>query len=429
MNVGLAELKKGDNPLDLYTVARFMYKVNAPILTNQAYDKLHNYIKGKFPQEPLLRQTYDEDAYPEEVFRKYNLALKEEILAGLNEKRFYDNPNYSSIKSLINNYRTNSVRPVENYEDAWEWFKTRLNKDIVLSLKVNGINTRSFISKVGDNADCTEYSLLCSSTRAREGEGWDITENLSRKFPKKIDFAECDLEGEISGVKVVYGEAYVKKSSLEFLRRKYGVGDTWKTPRSTALSMLRVNIRSEDYSHMRLKVFKVSDLAKTLSGTLSEAEKVGFDVVPWKLVRGGGIPTNFEVFKKWLKWELDYFAKISEAEDIESDGMVAEVDDQLDFAMEGSEYQYNVGNIALKMEKWSSDVYTAEVIDILFELKKDRYSVRAVITPTMVANGNVIKLVNCFNPDILMKEGIRKGSIIKFEYKSDANVNLIYNKK
>lgn len=444
----MEDLLKSGNEFDRYVLGRFFYKIHRPFLSDKYYEKLERYLREKYKDSKddyirkYLDTTYDEDEYPEELLKKYGMVLKDSVLAEMNAPKLYDNPNYESIKSKINDYRTHSVRPVESYLEAWEWFRDKLDKDIIFSLKVNGINTRSFICKEDketeegnkDNQGSQDkhladkklfnYKLLCSSTRAREGEGFDITYNLSRKFPKDIYLPEV-CKGDIDNIKLVYGEAYVKTGELPKLRSKYGKWDTWKTARSTATSVLRVNIKDEDYQHLKLKVFKVTDIADTQSESLIIAKKCGFDVVPWRLIKANSIPRDYNLFSEWLRSLLALFSNISESEDIESDGVVAEIDNQTEFTLQGSHNQYNVGNIALKIDKWGSVVYKSVVKNIIVKGQRNKFSVKAEIEPVFLSNGNVASMVNCFNLDILIREGIKVGSEINFEYKSDANINLI----
>lgn len=430
------DLFKRENILDLYRFSRFTYAIGKPILNDKQYNIVEKIVKKEYKDNKLLLQTYDEDTVPSDIFARYSIPLTQALAESLNCKKVYEHPRYEQIKPILDSAGTKSIEAYETYEDCWKWIEPRRHQKLRVSLKVDGVNTRSAIIRK-DNQDkqdeqkneTVEYGLLCSSTRGRTGQGWDITEQLSRKFPKtiKVPKGVDQKDKELGDSMLVYGEAYVNKSALPYLKKKYNLEDKWVNPRSTALSILRVEIRPEDYQHLRFKVFNVSDLSDTGSEALTIAKKMGFDIVPWRLIGDNEIPDNYEDFRVWLKSLIDEFGFISDNSDIEADGIVIEVDNKADFMLEGSHNQYNTGNIAIKMERWGSEVYTSTIESFVIEGQKEQYSVKAIIKPvTVKSNGVTVRRVNCFNPRIIVDNKLLPGSEITFEYKSASNINLIY---
>lgn len=405
----MEKLIRSKNYKDIFRVARLFYRFGNPMLPDRLYDSIQRHLENHAPDFELLHQTYDDDDLEEAfaICRKYDIDIPPEMEAQTITDR------EAKYLPLFGEEPSKSIKAVETYKKAYELFNKVSGNNLIMSLKVDGINTRGILEKYN-----LEYFSVFSTTRSREGSGFDLTDSM-----RKVLKSHYNLPSNNKHL-FMFAEAYSPKKSLPFLRAKYR--KDFVTPRSTAMSMLRVEYDAEDYKHLRVMLFKISGLADSLSESLKIAEESGFNVVPHLTVTKDEVPKDFDVFEDWLREKLNWFWEVSQKEDIASDGVVVEIDNQVAFSMQGEKAQYNLGNFALKLDKWCPCVYQSVVKDIIWAGNKDRYSVVAEIEPVVTLGGNVATRVNLFNGDIMIKNNIRKGYPITFEYKSENAINLRY---
>lgn len=403
-----------EEPKDLIVVADWFYKIGEPIISDPEYN-------GLTTQYGSSNKIWDETGIPRELFEKYGIEVDESI------SMKYINNEY--LKSL-HDAGTKSISPAYTERDCYNRMMglVVISDEIVISLKVDGISTRNIIELNDDN----EWSLVASLSRSRESKGFDYTDGMRLTVPNKLRFNEDagDIH-DVSGKRVIFsfGEAYVERSKLEYLRQKYGKINTWKTPRSTALSMLRDVVQEEDYRYLKYRCFKLN-VGETLSDMLIMAENSGLDIVPFEVIKSKDVPREYSEWLKWFNNMLDKYHNIQIERDIEADGIVVAINNQSDFDNVGvsNDGKYNNATFSCKVGPWGSIEYESKVRNIIFdnEGNTSEFSVVAEIEPVVVATDNTVSRVNCFNPKILVDNNINIGSIIRFKYKSASSVVLVY---
>lgn len=378
---------------DLYILARHAYRIGNPVIPDNFYDKLHSIMVGSGNLTEYVNRVYDNDPAPMYLNEKYNVNC----IQPLDTEEDYH--------TTLSDEDSMSILPVETYEKAFEWFNSVYPADVVFSLKIDGINTKSILTP--------SLKFLGAQTRGRGGTSLDINESMSHMFK--------GVKGQVDGELVVRGEAVVMPTSLDYLRKKYD--KPFKIPRSTAMSLLRVPLPEEDMNHLKLIVFK-TNLGDTLTQSLSLAREMGMTVVPHMKISLTNMPTSFEPFREWLRTILTKVYDITKH--IPSDGVVVQLNDMDAFNSTETKHQYSAGNIALKLEQWKPNIYHSVVKDILTIPNKDKFSFVAVIEPVITSSGIRVGRVNVFNMSIIIKNNINVGQPITFEYKSENSVNLVY---
>jgi hypothetical protein len=184
--------------------------------------------------------------------------------------------------------------------------------------------------------------------------------------------------------------------------------------------MLRVSHDDEDYKHLKILSFAADGLSNTVSGNFEELVKAGFSVVPYVVVSGASVPSERGAFDAWLLEQLNVMNELGQG--IPSDGVVLEVNDLLYVA--GTKHQYSDRNIALKLEHWGFDYYTGKLTGFRFEQQRVEMSCRGLIEPVTAKDLTEAKIINLFNPKIIVENGLTVGQEIRFERNSGA-VNIL----
>jgi len=378
---------------DLYILARFTYRVGYPIMEDGLYDKLEEFCRKYGIAEEYFDRTYDEDPIPYDLLREADMEsivpMPEEAIS-----EYYD---------YFNEEKTLSIHAVTEYSEAYEYFKSVKGYNLLLSIKMDGMMTKRLIQN---------HEQKIGLSRGRKGEAWDLSKTILNCVPRFYP----TFEGEVK----VYAEGYVVPEALDYLREKYDP-NAYKTSKSSAISMLRVMKDPEDYQYLKVLTFSAEGLGTKQSEVLEKCKAAGLDVVPHIKVNGEEPPLNsLEEFIPWLRNKLDLMNVMGEG--IPSDGVVVSVDDE-SFS-ETVNRQYSNRNIALKLEHWSFDYYPAIVDSIVTEQRRVMRSAKVKIVPFIAKDRTEAKVINCFNPNILIENGIVKGSRIYFERNSGA-VNIL----
>ncbi len=389
---------------DAFILARYMYRVGEPVIDDVTYEDFAEKVRGKFPQlETFFGRTYDEDPVPETLLAEFGLQVVDAGSADSTE----------DLQKLFGEDKSLSIRSVTQYREAWDFFHAHrvAGNDIFVAIKVDGNNTRE-VYKGG------EFRLSLSRGRNTD-TCFDFTHSMKKVLP-----------GRLVGVTeefVLYGEAYVEEAYLPKLRAKYHTGDKFKTARTTAMSMLRLDTYDEeDYSHLKFKAFSAPGMRKTVSETYQLLESLGFETPPHKLIRWQELPEDFSSFSGWLDREV--FAPLSEYQsEIASDGIVAEVN-QYDWLGEVNG-NYSTRQLALKFGPWNFTYVKGIVSDIVVQQRRVLACVKIAIEPLTTQDGCEARVINVFNPDILINAGLRKGSTVYFERNSGAVNILLHGKK
>lgn len=410
-----------ENPRDLIIIASWFYKNGEELISDFEYNILSNDYGD-------LHIVWDELEEPKELLDRYNIKVKFN-----NVQTVSFNKERESYLNLLADAGTKSIKPFYSEVDIYNQF-CHLKKyvdELVVSLKVDGVSTRNIFEL---NEDDGLWYFKASLSRSRESTGFDYTDGMRYVLSGGYKFdANCGELSE-SGKRIIYsfGEAYVERSALEYLRNKYRKGDTWKTPRSTALSMLRAVIGKDDYKYLKYKCFNMS-VGSSQKEMLDMTRDAGIDIVPYEIVSLKDVPDDYDEWLVWFNSVLDKYHQIQVDRDIEADGIVFSVNNQVEFNNFGqsTDGKYNNGNFSCKVKHWGSHIYESKVVNINFDNagNTSEYSVVAEVEPVVVSTGNTVRRVNCFNPRVLIRNNINIGSTIKFEYKSASSIVLVYDKK
>lgn len=388
----------------IFILSRYLYRVGEePLISDAMYDSLTNSIKTQYYDlfKDYLNRTYDEDPIP------YNL-LKE---VGIEPVEFLSRADRAELYAQLDEEKSLSIDSVTSYADAFPFFQRckGMQKNITMSLKMDGINTKTLYQD-------DKFGVAVS--RARSGDGFDFTDTLANIIPLNINTGKKELK--------ITGESFVLPEGLPVLRDKYNSGK-YKTSKSSAISMLRVKHDLEDYKYLRTKIFSAEGLCDTLAETYTLLQEIGFDTVPFILVEYDEIPSTLEEFQQFLKTKFDYLRECQEKENIPADGVVCAIDDLL--WNDTITNQYSDKQIACKFEYWKFDVYKARVTEIVTEQRRVNVSVKVKIETMTTSDDCEARVINSFNPAILIQNDIKVGTEIYFERNSGAVNILIHGKK
>lgn len=391
---------------DLYILSRFMYRVGEPILDDETFNTLERYIKDSNLLPDYVSRVYDDDPIPFDLLTEFGLNSYVPDLGSSSEYAKY----LDEEKSL-------SIQPFTKYSDAYN-FCMQKGTDLIMMLKVDGVNSKSLYMD--------RYFKL-SLSRGRSGSGLDFTRNMSRVIPGELNdkcIPNCE-DLNYNEVKV-FSETFVEESYLQVLRDKYD-REGFKTSKSSAISLLRVDRSPEDYKHLKTLAFHADGLpnVSTKEDILKRLEHLGFAIVPYAVLKWDTIPKTLETFTAWLNELCEEF--YTKTEMYPSDGLVLEVND-LDY-IDTVSGVYSNRNIALKLGYWSFTRYVAEVTDIVLEQQRVKCNCKVKIKPIRTKDGCEAKVVNIHNPGILIKNNINIGSKIVFERNSGAINSLVYGER
>ena len=388
--------------LDAFILARFTYRISAPMecqISDEDYEKIQAFCKANGLGEEYLNRTYDDDPIPHALLAEFNLSYLGDVMSQERQElvKYLDEEKSLSIKAYV------------SYEEAHGYFMNYWEQELVMSLKVNGVNTKSYVPN---------GEIKLSMSRGRNGEGFDLTDNILKAIPKRLPLLANFPEAKI------FAESFVFQRDLQYLKNKYNP-TIYNLSRMAAMSMLRVPHEDMDYRLVRVMAFNAEGISDTISGTLDLLMRSGLDVVPHIVIRPCSAPKEFEEFKKWLSALLDEMYHMGG--EIPSDGVVVDVN-SINFKSEVKN-QYSNRNIALKMEYWSYQYYIGEVTAITEEQRRVTRNCKVNIKPMITNDSAQARVINVFNKSILTKNSIRVGSRIYFERNSEAVNILVHGKR
>lgn len=401
----LQDLLSEKRYFDIWILARYFYRIGeAPIITDSVYDRMTNLFKEKCYDElhAYLDRTYDDDPIP------YNLL--EEI--GVRPYVPVTKIGRNDLFDLLNEDKSLSIDSIVNYRSAYDFLMDKVDNklDVVASLKMDGVNVKSLYQS-------GKFSL--SLSRGRASNSFDFTDQAAYVLPAFINNDLPELR--------VTGECFVVKEGLEKLRAKYAQ-DKYKTSKSAAISLLRVKHSINDYKDLRLKVFAAEGLADTVIKTFEILKSFGFDVVPYLFIPWDTIPRDYDEFCIWLRDAV--FQQMHDAQlagDMPADGVVLEVNN---YGWQDTiSNQYSNRQIACKFDFWAFESYKAIVKEIVIVQRRVTASVRVKIEPMQTNDACEAKIINIFNPSILIHNDIKVGDFVYFERNSGAVNILIHGKR
>ena len=401
----LQDLLSEKRYFDIWILARYFYRIGeAPIITDSVYDRMTNLFKEKCYDElhAYLDRTYDDDPIPYELLEEIGVRPYVPVTKiGRND-----------LFDLLNEDKSLSIDSIVNYRSAYDFLMDKVDNklDVVASLKMDGVNVKSLYQS-------GKFSL--SLSRGRASNSFDFTDQAAYVLPAFINNDLPELR--------VTGECFVVKEGLEKLRAKYAQ-DKYKTSKSAAISLLRVKHSINDYKDLRLKVFAAEGLADTVIKTFEILKSFGFDVVPYLFIPWDTIPKDYDDFCIWLRDAV--FQQMHEAQlagDMPADGVVLEVNN---YGWQDTiSNQYSNRQIACKFDFWAFESYKAIVKEIVIVQRRVTASVRVKIEPMQTNDACEAKIINIFNPSILIHNDIKVGDFVYFERNSGAVNILIHGKR
>lgn len=400
----IAELLATDRHFAIYVLARYMYCYDEPIMGNPQYtaleDALHVVLGDNAEFMEYYNRTYDDDPVPTELLAELGIKPIEMISTEGRSEYF----------ASLNEDKSMSIDSVTDYRGAYDFMQERrkLKQDVMTSIKMDGINTKTLFVD-------GEFKLALSRGRSAIS-AFDFTDKviLQDKFNTHLPTDVKELQ--------VFGESFVEAAGLQRLRDRYNA-DGYKTNKSAAISLLRVKHGIEDYHYLHTKIFAAEGLASTQSETFRILEKSGFDVTPYKLVKWEEIPADYDEFKAFLKKNVFSYLHDEQVRlTIPADGVVLEVNDMSWGGTTSG--KYCTRQLACKFEHWAFDYYKGIVTNIVFTQKRVSTSVRVEIEPMETNDGCKARVINIFNPGILISNHINVGTEVTFERNAGA-VNVL----
>lgn len=387
-------------------IARCMYANGLNYMSDAEYDDA---VQTLAANGIALDPIYENDTVPYEAFLTVLHLSKDDVNKMLKISDSTDGTTLAEDIDLLNETESLGISAVTTFEDAFSWFQTHINQEVVISAKIDGINTRRLYRSVGGKL---EYRAAL--TRGRKSDPINVTTNMTYASPTRIT---SDIATDL----IVYSETTVPTSTIDIINDKYETDYT--IPRGLAVALMRVDrYDADDYSYLQSYVFRV-DYGISLSEGIDMAKQLGFKTVPYILYTYKG--ESFDLFKNAISEIMHKLKSITDSWDIVTDGMVAELNNRHDYSSLAISNGYSGGNIALKIGLWCPGVYTSTVRAFDFSQQADRCSCVAIVDPVTAKGGQKISRVNCYNPSVLFNNGIQIGSDIRFEYKNETTVNIL----
>lgn len=406
--------------LDMLLLVRYAYAQGYSAISDAEYDSL----KLKLESQGInLNPIYEDDPFPEEAWQhlQHNSNGNATTLLCL----YQEHPEWHSATTkeqptslfsspdfdLLTESDSLSISAVTEYRDAYAWFESKSELELVISTKIDGINTRR-----GYKYNEGKLHYNASLTRGRKSDPFDITSNMRLISPSDIT---TDIHHDL----VVYSETIVPTTAISYINEKYV--DDYTIPRNLAMAMMRVDkFEPADFEYLKSFVFRL-DWGETLSDGIDKARELGFDTVPYILYTYHHM--SYEDFVQDIERIIKELKDQTDAMNIITDGMVAEINNRSLAGQAAISNNYSSANIALKIGLWQPGVYESRVIALDLSQQSEQCTCVAIVEPVIAKGGQRISRVNCFNPSILFANDIRPGKTIRFEYKNETTVNLIVN--
>lgn len=367
-----------------YILARYMYCIGNPILTDATYDKLHNILLEKGELEEYTSRCYEDDPVPLELLQKFGILQ----LQKQSTRR---------DTSFLAEDVSTSIQKVESIEEVYHFFKKFKGTSKIVSIKMDGVNIKSEVDK---------KELKLSLTRGRKAQGFDVTDAMLKLMPKNMS---------LPGRFIVTGEAFVPPQYLSYFKEKYDFSKH-KTTRTSALSILRkYNYYDEkDFEFVKFYAFSADGLGQTVQDMYEGLKSAGFYVPPYMLLDTE--PDSYDEFCIWLTEIMDKMYDLQLKEGLPADGLVIQLNDHS--IQTKIVNQYDERQIAVKFSHWSSKIYDGVITSIIIDQRRVFCCCKVTIEPVVTADGCEAVVINTFNPSFLLNNNLKVGSSIQFARQS-----------
>lgn len=378
-----------------YIVARYCYRVGLPTISDADYDQLEEWLKiHEYERcKNFLERSYDDDPVPYALLERLGICAVPTTV-----------PN--ELYQFLEEDKSRSIRAIRTMNEAWEFVCCNKGKELFFSLKIDGVNGKSLYK---------DGQLQLCLSRGRASNSFDYTLGAKHVAP----VIGCND----SGLLKITGEYFADKDSLANLREKYNQ-ESYKTSKSSAISMLRVEHDQFDYKYLNLLAYTVE--GKDFS-TVEEMYKFLQDSgikTPPHFIRSN-IPDTRAEFEIWLNNVLDEMYELGK--ELPSDGVVMEVNNLTEVYKDDN--QYSDRQVAIKFGHWDFEQLVGTITDVCIEQQRVYKSVRIVIEPMYSSDGCKAEVINSYNPSILIQHGLYKGQKVHFERNSGAVNILIHGKR
>lgn len=386
-------------------VARFMYRFGRPVLEDAEYD---GYIRNLKAQGITFNPIYEDDPIPYDKLHELGVTDEEiKDIMGPATETIQDSEAY---RDLIEESSSLSISPVHTFQEAYDWALNFKDIEMIFTPKLDGINTRR-----GYEYKNGKLIYRIAMTRGRRSDALNITPNMRYISPTDI------ATDKITHSLVINSETFLPAMDIPHVCEKYSV--SLKIPRNAGMSLMRVSTyEPEDIKRLKSLVFKC-DVAPTLSEGLDIAEQMGFEVVPYTLMK-----FNLEslgAFTRQIETLIQDLHTFSSERGWPTDGVVVEVNSRLESGKGDIHNGYSSTNLALKVGLWEPGVYESVIKEIEMVQQAEQCNCVAIVEPVVAQGGQTISRVNMFNPSIMISRDLFTGSKIRFKYKNETTVDLI----
>lgn len=399
-NKEILNLLSSKNYADIYTLARWAYKINVPFLTDAVYDNFETIYKGMEPDCPLFNHSYEDDVEPTELLQKYNLSFV----------KANNQTSNTVISSNITHLDTDSIsqRPVRTPEEAYQWYKQFNGVTVCHSLKIDGVSVRALISG-------SSGQLIQATSKGRVSDTLsDFTATVRNILPSVI---YSNNNKKFSQQTLISLEGVVTNSGVPIINEIYN--RDYKNGRSAALGLLGTSVDAAYKEYLKLFAFQINNSYTYYSDGLAALRDCGITTVPYRLDKFED--TGFDNFKIWINDIMKDLTSHAQELDIAADGIVARVNSNSLYSTQEESSLYSNGSIALKFGEFGPDVYDAivENISLEFENKSsEEFTVKLYLKPFQTNDNKTIRKITGYNLKYIIDRNINVGSQIKVIYQS-----------
>ena len=307
----------------------------------------------------------------------------------------------------LDRYGMKSIRTIQTISDLNYFVDLMGDRSFTMfaSSKINGHGVRAVYAN---------GVLVSASTRGRYKKGRDITRHLKLILPDNIEQLKDVPLAEIRG------ELYVSFRVFESIKHMV------KTPLSAVTSLSRDSANDEDIQLMNFCAYQIltDDLVfESLSQKFKFLMDCGFEI-PFNASVGGINKNNFHEFVDKV---LEYFGNKVDGDGLayDSDGIVVAIDNVEDFNNMGNEGNYMLGNFALKMGRWESNIYSSTIESIEWCYGKRYITPKAHVAGVITRNGSEVRTVPLYNVGVMQENNYYPGKEVFFKYGGETGVTLV----
>lgn len=360
----------------LNEASKVYYQGQDEIMTNYEYDKL-----------------YDELVKLEE---ETGIVMSSSPTVNVGYETISELPKEAHIAPMLSLGKTKEVSELES------WIGSQLG---ILSLKLDGLSI--ILTYEGGH-------LTKALTRGN-GEVGEVITNNARTFvniPEKISF---------SGTLVIRGEALIRYSDFEQLNTQTAeISEKYKNPRnlcSGSVRQLNNEITAARRVHYYVYNIIMTDYGRAF-GTKKECldwlAELGFDIVPYKMVKQSDLSQRVEEFSKEVV-----------SCDLPSDGLVLTFDDIAYSESLGRTAKYPRDSIAFK---WQDELADTTLREIEWSASRTGLINPVAIFDPVELEGTTVSRASVHNISILKELKLGIGDTISV-YKANMIIPQIYENK